>query len=261
MIDLKKNDALADAVKEILQQEALKGNQHEIDKNKNNKIDAHDFKILRGEKKAVKKEEVEIVYEANIQPTSAKSRSHIGNLSNPTVNSVEHSGKQIGLITKQSDGQYHAHHSAAKLAHAAGGTFDSKDKAHQFIRNAHAKAIKSGTLSDRFLKKEEVETVEEGLKDIAKKAFKALTGGSDEDQLKALQKRAGAPVTGKKPEPKKEEVEVSTQKTLKQFRENAFDWKKKPEPQPNGGSGVKQGSRYGGSKQKDKPEQETDEKK
>jgi len=144
MIDLKKNDALADAVKEILQQEALKGNQHEIDKNKNNKVDAHDFKILRGEKKAVKKEEVE--------------------------------------------------------------------------------------------------TVEEGLKDIAKKAFKALTGGSDEDQ-------------------QKEEVEVSTQKTLKQFRENAFDWKKKPEPQPNGGSGVKQGSRYGGSKQKDKPEQETDEKK
>lgn len=48
---------------------------------------------------------------------------------------------------------------------------------------------------------------------------------------------------------------------MKQFRENAFDWKKKPEPQPNGGSGVKQGTRYGGSKQKDKPEQETDEKK
>ena len=88
-----------------------------------------------------------------------------------------------------------------------------------------------------------------------------MTGGSDEDQLKALQKRAGAPVTGKKPEPKKEDVEVSTQKTLKQFKENAFDWKKKPEPTPNGGSGVKQGSRYGGSKQKDKPEQDTDEKK
>ena len=41
--------------------------------------------------------------------------------------------------------------------------------------------------------------VKEDIKDIAKKAFKALTGGSDEDQLKALQKRAGAPVTGKKP--------------------------------------------------------------
>jgi hypothetical protein len=214
MINLKKNDALADAVKEILQQEALKGNQHLIDKNKNNKVDAHDFKILRGEKKTVKEEE----------------------------------------------------------------------------------------------------TVEEGLKDIAKKAFKALTGGSDEDQLKALQKRAGAPVTGKKPTPQKEEVEQidelskstlssymdkkkteymkgKTQsgskenakdiqnmgkahdkmkkeevqlKTLKQFKEGwddmLADVKKRGEPQPNGGSGKKQGSAYGGSKQKDKPEQDTEKK-
>jgi hypothetical protein len=32
--------------------EELKGNQHKIDANKNNKIDAHDFKVLRGETKA-----------------------------------------------------------------------------------------------------------------------------------------------------------------------------------------------------------------
>lgn len=51
MINIKKQDPVADAVKDILQQEALKGNQHKIDKNKNNKIDAQDFKILRGEKK------------------------------------------------------------------------------------------------------------------------------------------------------------------------------------------------------------------
>lgn len=196
------------AIEEILQQEALKGNQHKIDKNKNNKIDAEDFKILRKE-----------------------------------------------------------------------------------------------------------ETVDEGIKDIAKKAFKALTGGSDEDQRKDLQRKMGVPQTGKKPT-QKEEVELDEAKqeskkdfddrqkrlaaasaetakdperqkrlssipgysaamdlakkttkeevqgkTLRQFKENAFDWKKKPEPQPSGGSGVKQGSRYGGSKQKDKPEQETDEKK
>lgn len=215
MINLTKKDPIADAVKEILQQEALKGNQHEIDKNKNKKIDPEDFKILRGEKKPVKEE-----------------------------------------------------------------------------------------------------TVDEGIiKDVAKKAFKALTGGSDEDQLKALQKRAGAPVTGKKPTPQKEEVEQidelskstlssymdkkkteymkgKTQsgskenakdiqnmgkahdkmkkeevqlKTLKQFKEGwddmLADVKKRNEPQPNGGSGKKQGSAYGGSKQKDKPEQDTDEKK
>ena len=37
--------------------EALKGNQHKIDANKNGKVDAEDFKILRGEKKM--KEEVD----------------------------------------------------------------------------------------------------------------------------------------------------------------------------------------------------------
>jgi heat shock protein HspQ len=38
--------------------EELKGDQHKIDKNKNNKIDAEDFKLLRGEKKM--KEETEL---------------------------------------------------------------------------------------------------------------------------------------------------------------------------------------------------------
>jgi len=44
-------------------EEELKGNQHKIDKNKNNKIDSHDFAILRGEKKAMKQEEVEQIQE------------------------------------------------------------------------------------------------------------------------------------------------------------------------------------------------------
>jgi hypothetical protein len=37
-------------------EEELKGSQHKIDKNKNKKIDAHDFAILRGQKKAMKEE-------------------------------------------------------------------------------------------------------------------------------------------------------------------------------------------------------------
>lgn len=46
-------------------------------------------------------------------------------------------------------------------------------------------------------------TVDEGVADMAKKvgkaAFKAVTGGSDEDQLKDLQKKMGVQQTGKKP--------------------------------------------------------------
>lgn len=111
-------------------------------------------------KKAVK-EDIEIVYEAGIEPTNAKSRTHVGNLSNPTVNTVVRSGKQIGLITKQSDGTHHAMHTAAKLAHAATGTFDTADKAHQFIRDAHAKAIKNNTLKPQFTEATEKMTAEE----------------------------------------------------------------------------------------------------
>jgi len=52
--------------------EALKGNQHKIDKNKNNKVDADDFKILRGEKK-VNEEQVEEATSVKI-PTSTGTR-------------------------------------------------------------------------------------------------------------------------------------------------------------------------------------------
>lgn len=59
MINIKKFDSVAEAVKDVMQKEALKGQQHKIDKNKNNKIDAHDFAILRGEKKPMKEDSVE----------------------------------------------------------------------------------------------------------------------------------------------------------------------------------------------------------
>jgi hypothetical protein len=50
-MDLKKElGGVADAVTKIMD-EALKGDQHKIDANKNNKIDAHDFKLLRSKKK------------------------------------------------------------------------------------------------------------------------------------------------------------------------------------------------------------------
>lgn len=62
-MNLKKDLAnVAEAASKIMG-EALKGQQHQIDKNKNNKIDSQDFAILRGEKKAVKKEEVEQIQE------------------------------------------------------------------------------------------------------------------------------------------------------------------------------------------------------
>lgn len=56
--------------------EALKGNQHKIDANKNGKIDAHDFKLLRGKKKGMK-EEVELD-EASYSAKMARAGKDIG---------------------------------------------------------------------------------------------------------------------------------------------------------------------------------------
>jgi len=53
--------SVAEAAAKIMGEE-LKGNQHKIDANKNGKIDAHDFKLLRGKKDV--KEEVEQIDEA-----------------------------------------------------------------------------------------------------------------------------------------------------------------------------------------------------
>ena len=124
------------------------------------------------------------VAEANIQPTGAKSRSHIGNLSNPTTNSVVHpsSGKEIGSITQQPNGEFYAHPSSTALTHSQGGTFATKDEAHQFIRNAHAKAVKNGTLSNKWLKSQPLPQ------------FAKAQGVAESAELNAMRKAAGLPV-------------------------------------------------------------------
>jgi hypothetical protein len=55
IFDNKINKSVAEAVMKVMQQEELKGNQHKIDANKNGKVDAHDFKLLRA-KKGIKEE-------------------------------------------------------------------------------------------------------------------------------------------------------------------------------------------------------------
>jgi hypothetical protein len=50
-IDKNKNNKIDAQDFKMLRKEELKGDQHKIDANKNNKIDAHDFQILRGKKK------------------------------------------------------------------------------------------------------------------------------------------------------------------------------------------------------------------
>ena len=64
--------SVAEAAAKIMD-EQLKGNQHKIDANKNGKVDAHDFKLLRaGKKPDMKKEAVEQLDEVGDTPAGRK---------------------------------------------------------------------------------------------------------------------------------------------------------------------------------------------
>jgi hypothetical protein len=171
MINLKKNDAVADAVRGIMEKE-LVGNQKKLDKNHNGKLDSQDFKMLRGQKKA--SEEVE---------------------------GVEEGWDEMLADVKKRSGPQPSGGSGVKQGSRYGGS-KQKEKPEQDEDEPKTKPKKEET---SYFKERLIERAM--LKMAAKKAFKALTGGSDEDQLKALQKRTGVPQTGKKPEPQKEEVD------------------------------------------------------
>jgi hypothetical protein len=61
--------------RDAVTKEELKGNQHKIDKNKNGKIDAHDFKLLRKEE-VEQIDEKEIVFTGSPQHTAKKAEYH-----------------------------------------------------------------------------------------------------------------------------------------------------------------------------------------
>jgi len=90
--DKKKNESTEFKAKLI---EALKGNQHKIDKNKNNKIDSQDFKILRGQKNVAEdscedeaKQEVK-KHEKRLHGKDGEVSKHVDKMHKEEVESIE----------------------------------------------------------------------------------------------------------------------------------------------------------------------------
>jgi len=69
--------------------------------------------------------------------------------------------------------------------------------AYELGRRAYREGKDLDKVRDKYNKYDE--SVMDTVKSVAKKVGKALTGGSDQDQLKNLQKKMGVPQTGKKP--------------------------------------------------------------
>jgi hypothetical protein len=89
------------------------------------------------------------------------------------------------------------------MSRAAKGVMKYGKDGMQALSKAGKEGKDLDKVRDKYNKYDE--SVMTAVKTMAKKATKALTGGSDEDQLKNLQKKMGVPQTGKKP--KNEEVE------------------------------------------------------
>ena len=200
MINLKKNDAIADAVRDIMEKE-LKGNQTKLDKNHNGKLDSQDFKILRGQKKAT--EDVE----------------------------------QIDELKKST---------LASYAKKAG----DESSYYSFAAGSRSAKDPQRLISDKLAMKRQ-----SGANKAIDRLSKESTDVNDrsEDTLAGRIKTKKKDDVGPGADFKSTKVDMKSEETVE---ENAFDYKSPRQPEPNGGSGVKKGTRYGGSKQKEKPEQE-----
>ena len=286
MIDLRKKDSMIAAIEEILQQEALKGNQHKIDKNKNNKIDAEDFKLLRKEDNVEEgiKDIAKKAFKALTGGSDEDQRKDLQRkMGVPQTGKKPTQKEEVELDEGKEESKKDFDDRQKRLAAASAET--AKDP-KRLERMSKIPGYSAAMDLAKKTTKEEVEQIDELSKSTLGSYIKKAAAdstisrkiGADfenranskrspamkdastalSDKFKSDSRKRKANVDKAVDRLTKEEVQG---KTLKQFKENAFDWKKKPEPQPSGGSGVKQGSRYGGSKQKDKPEQETDEKK
>jgi hypothetical protein len=83
------------------------------------------------------------------------------------------------------------------MSRAAKGIMKYGKDGMKALRNAEAEGKDLDKVRDKYNKYDEA--VMDTVKTVAKKIGKALTGGSDQDQLKNLQKKMGVPQTGKKP--------------------------------------------------------------
>jgi hypothetical protein len=141
--------------------EALKGNQHKIDKNKNGKVDAHDFHLLRKSKNAMKED----ITEATV--TTKK-------YSWGTMKTVHH-GKDFSIPL------HPEHHQAiAKLKDEQEHKFKDETGRHWTARrkgeDVHFHSANDGpkTQVKHSTMSEEVDLEEEGLKDACWKGYTAV---------------------------------------------------------------------------------------
>jgi hypothetical protein len=204
---------VAEAVAKILSgqtvSEELKGDQHKIDKNKNNKIDAHDFKILRGEKKVHEEKEESCEDEAKEEVKKHEKKHHgkDGEVSKHVDKMHKEDVEQLDEYNAK-DGRYvhKGSYGTAKGAEYGETDYDKENKMEKELNKKTPARKGYGARQNyvrSYMKKEDV------------MAFSDLIESYKKDGLKAITKM------------KKEEVDSETYKKEMQDQKDKFDGKKK----------------------------------
>jgi hypothetical protein len=211
-MNLKKElSGVADAVTKIMD-EALKGSQHKIDANKNNKIDAHDFKLLRA-KKEVKEESEQIDELSKATMGSyvkrATNQAIIKSLANPKDDSddmktIDKREKGVRLavskLTKEDQDFINELNKSTLGSYVNKSAKDAVDRTAQEVETGEIdkvadKRMKGIKLATKKLAKEETDQVEEGY-------YKDIDTNRKEDERLAAQKKKDLPFTPDKPKAK-----------------------------------------------------------
>lgn len=191
------------AVVSIMANEELKGNQHKIDANKNGKVDAHDFKLLRSKKKV----------EEGVKGAGVGAA--LGSVAGGPV------GAAIG----------------GALGHVAGEVLSSAKNKTKAI----GRIIKGPSMADSKLKREDVEQIDEigdtsaGRKMISSYVNKAIDDKS-KDRSKGLRKATSRLYKDNYYGKKNEEVEMNEEDAYNKDRYAVKDGKAKKDNPTHMGS-------------------------
>jgi hypothetical protein len=202
---------VAQAVTKIMDEE-LKGKQHKIDANKNGKVDAHDFKLLRAKKEV--KEESEQIDELSKDTLGnyvkrATNQAIVKSLANPKDDSddmktIDKREKGVRLaVSKLTKEDQEFIHELNKSTLGSYVNASARDAVHRTAKEVETgrldkmadKRMKGIKLATKKLAKEETDQVEEGY-------YKDIDTNRKEDERLAAQKKKDLPFTPDKPKAK-----------------------------------------------------------
>jgi hypothetical protein len=216
---------VTEAVAKIMGEE-LKGNQHKIDANKNGKVDAHDFKLLRA-KKTMKEEE------------------QLDELSKSTVKSYVMKKMEKPTTTKKDvKGMTNAYNRLKGYKPTSEAVDLGEEKGDVHVRNKKSgKELMIPAVAVSTYEKHGYFTVRGSVKEGFDDMDKYVKDKSKESSFEKKKTDKGTMYSRKPPKPETEK------KVEEGFDDMDKYMKDKNKPQPSGSAGKKPGKAYGGSKQ------------